>query len=247
MLEGPDPLRSFARLEPLEGREQFRHADGRVLEVEPQLMQRSQDFVRPIVQARAYERVRIPRLDPMRCERVRRKVAQVDSDDDTGAAVDRCGEDVTIVGIGQRELACCSFRAEQPEFLVKRCKLSQRLASLGAVIGLVGDYVLQRQPALVADHARRQRALVDHADHIGPRDIQQLGGLLRGDFRFEGNEGYGVPGGGLFENAHEQLRDDRRQIESRDLVPSGGDLDAQGLVAGVVSFERAAQFRCYLK
>jgi hypothetical protein len=40
---------------PLEAREQLAHADRRVLEVEPHLMQGSQDFVRLIVQASVYE------------------------------------------------------------------------------------------------------------------------------------------------------------------------------------------------
>jgi hypothetical protein len=67
---------------PLEAREQLAHADRRVLEVEPHLMQRSQDFVRLIVQASAYERVRMLRLDAMGCERVRWEVAQIDGDND---------------------------------------------------------------------------------------------------------------------------------------------------------------------
>ena len=41
---------------------------GGILEVEPHLKQRSQDFVRLIVQARAYERVRMLRLDAMGCQ-----------------------------------------------------------------------------------------------------------------------------------------------------------------------------------
>ena len=48
-----------------------------------------------------------------------------------------------------------------------------------------------------------------------------------------------MPGGCLFEDVHQQARDDRRQIEGRDLVAGSGDLNTQGLVAGVVLFKRA--------
>jgi hypothetical protein len=88
---------------PLQACEQLGHADRRVLEVEPHLKQPTQDFVLLIVQARAYERVRMLRLDAMGCQ-PGREVAQIDGDDEAGAAVDCGGEHVAIVGIRQREL-----------------------------------------------------------------------------------------------------------------------------------------------
>jgi hypothetical protein len=43
-------------------------------------------------------------LNAMRCEHIDRKISEVDGDDDAGATMDRSREDVTIIGIGQREL-----------------------------------------------------------------------------------------------------------------------------------------------
>jgi hypothetical protein len=101
-------------------------------------------------------------------------------------------------------------RSFEAKVLIQRCQLFECLKPLGAIIGLVGEQIFQGQTALVADYACRQRAFLDQANHIWPSDIQQFRRLLHGDFRFERNDGYDMPGRYLFGHVHEQARRARR-------------------------------------
>jgi hypothetical protein len=70
-----------------------------------------------------------------------------------------------IIAEARVNFAHKSFKAES---LVIGHELVESRSALGEVIGLVGKHMLQRQPPLIADHPRRQHALVNHADEEGP-------------------------------------------------------------------------------
>ncbi|MHB1424683.1 MAG: hypothetical protein ACYC3I_16055 [Gemmataceae bacterium] len=60
------------------------------------------------------------------------------------------------------------------------------------IFPLVGHQVVEANTAVLADGSARDFAFVHQLDQVGARDVEQIGGLLRGHLGMGGNEGHGV-------------------------------------------------------
>ena len=92
---------------------------------------------------------------------------------------------------------------------------------------------------MLADQAGGKYPLVDKTHQERPRDVQEVGGLLRGHLGFDGNERDGIAGGGFAQQVDEQPRHDWGQIKGR-FVAGCVDLNMQGFIERFTVFERSS-------
>ena len=115
------------------------------------------------------------------------------------------------------------------QFLGVGGELVERAAPRSVRHVLVPAQVLEPHAAVRADLAERDIARFQKADQEGPRDVQVVGGLLRGQFGVPAQYGDGAAGGHVLEDLQEQRSHRRRELDGLPDVVAG-DTERQGTV-----------------
>src|SRR5690242_15177585 len=93
----------------------------------------------------------------------------------------------------------------QPEVLRIPRELLGNVRPLAIVLLAVPEDVSKLDPPVSAHLAERDFTLFEELDKERPRDIEEVGGLLRGQLLGHRNERHRLPGCKPFERGHEEL------------------------------------------
>ena len=115
------------------------------------------------------------------------------------------------------------------QFLGVGGQFVERAAPSGVHRVLVPAQVLELHAAMRADLAERDLARFQKADQEGPRDVQVVGALLRGQLGVPAQHGHSAAGGHILEDFKEQRYDRRRELDGLPGVVTG-DTECQGMV-----------------
>lgn len=130
-----------------------------------------------------------------------------------------------------------------PEFLGFGGKLIEHLGPGLVILALVRHEVLETHAPVLADGAAGDFALIQQLHQVGPRDVEQVSGLLGGQLGMGGNQGDGITLGHLRQHVQERPQGGRRHRDGFGFFSAVENLDAgAGAAVELVRGEAAAGF-----